>query len=114
MIPLNNQQGETIDSRFRNQNQISPGNKDNNNKRYEDHDLDHFSNLSNFNQNPNMPGNNQNKNNNNVLGNNNNNPNDKKDDFSIFSQNNNRGGYIAFPNNENNSNQNKQVENTLP
>ena len=114
MNPLNNQQGETIDSRFRNQNQISPGNKDNNNKRYEDHDLDHFSNLSNFNQNPNMPGNNQNKNNNNVLGNNNNNPNDKKDDFSIFSQNNNRGGYIAFPNNENNNNQNKPNENTLP
>ena len=113
MNPLNNQQGETIDSRFRNQNQISPGNKDNNNRRDEKHELDSFSNLSNFNQNPNMPGNNQNQNNNNVLGNNNNNPNDKKDDFSIFSQNNNRGGYIAFRN-ENNSNQNKPNENTLP
>ena len=47
MNPLNNQQGETIDSRFRNQNQISPGNKDNNNRRDEKHELDSFSNLSN-------------------------------------------------------------------
>ena len=107
MNNLNNQRGQYNDPRF--PGQVSPGNKDNNNRRYDnDHALDHFSDINNFNQNSKMQGNNQSRD----IKPGNNNPSEKKDDtFSIFSQNNNN---VAFNKNENTNEPNREIQNIIP